>query len=174
MLKIKIYSDSDNYLLYGLFYKDIEDSGNYIMAISYDIELLYQFRNTYFDKEEIKNSSVKSIEPLEIIKKIKIFGILNNLCYSKNTFNNYKVKKNKYINKNTNSYNDRFLCFEFYEYNDNINDNCMFQQIIVYNDKYISNKDIQKIKINLKGNLIQHNILLDKFYPDSIRLNNFY
>lgn len=53
-------------ILFRLYYKDVEHDCEYLLSISYNIYILYNFRNKYLNECEIVNSSLSPL-PLALL-----------------------------------------------------------------------------------------------------------
>lgn len=102
-LKKKIHNDFDPYedfsVIFGLYYKDIEDEGEFLLSISYDVNILYRFRNKYLDENEIKNSWIGAVD-LFLVSKISLFKEMNLILKCNNDImNKFIINKIDFIEK---------------------------------------------------------------------------
>lgn len=168
-ISCEIVSYDDFTMLYGLFYKGVNDECEFIMSISYDVKILYEFRNNYLDNEEIKNSWIGTVDLL-LISKISLFKeIILMLKCNNNIQKKYVMNKVDLID-NKQSY--KLFCVELF--NNNLTQNSYTKQhLIVIDSKKIYGKNFDNLVKCFKGNMFKNEIILDKFYPESIKMNNY-
>ena len=165
----KLDPHEDFPVLFGLCYRDIEDGGEYILSISYNTELLYQFRNKYLDQKEIENSWIGAVDLL-LISKISLskeIGLM--LKCDTNIQNRFIINKVDFIKKKE---THKLYCLELI--NNNLTEfSYTGQHLFVIDNKIIYGKNFTNLLEYFKGYMIKNEIILDKFYPESIKLNNY-
>lgn len=169
----KISSNIDPYenfpVIFGLYFKDIEDDGEFLLSISYDTNILYNFRNKYLDENEIKNSWIGAIDLL-LISKISLSKELSLMLKCDNNIQNrFIISKVDYINKKE---SHKLYCLEFIDYNLNPY-SFSTQHLIVIDSKIIYGKKFNNLLEYFKGFMIKNEIVFDKFYPESIKINTY-
>jgi hypothetical protein len=164
------YSNSSNLsMIYGLYFKDFEEGGEYILGVSYTIDILYEFKNKYMDENEQKNSWIKSIDLL-LMSKISLFkniGLM--LKCNKSIEKKYIIEKKNFINSEEIG---ELFCIEVLE-NYNGHDKIPIQYLIEIDKKKSNDFEFDKLMKYYNGHISTHPIVLNKFYPESIGTNDY-
>ena len=172
----KKYIISEPDVLYGLFYKDYENLDEYILAISYNIQILYLIRNDNLNSNDIERCWIEKICPYKITKINILDKIYNYIFDNKKSDNNYQIKKTNTIKYN---YNIRFYCYETnIKLNLNHHSDIVCQNLIVFDKSKIPENSIGQIihshyfKLSYqKFKFFNHCVELNKFYPESFKIN---
>jgi hypothetical protein len=96
--KIYLTNNDDNILLFGLYFKDIEESNEYILAISTEKYILENMAEYYLDSLE---KQYYCIRPVEIFQ-LQINNLVNqvkNMLFTKK-IRKYELTKLEYFNSN--------------------------------------------------------------------------
>ncbi len=156
-------------ILFGLYFKDFEDGLEYILSVSYDTDILYQFRKKYLDKNEIKNSWIEAVDLL-LISKISLLKEMSLLFKCDTRIENrYIINRSDFVKKEN---RNKLYCLELMQ---NISNEHVFskQILIVIDSKKINGIYFENLLKYFKGFMIKYEIILDKFYPESIKINKY-
>ena len=179
MNKSKIYlTNLNNFnILYGLYFKDIEDSNEYILAISSEPNKLENMAEYYLDPYDKTNYWIQSVEIIELLKNDLINQIKNILFFKK--ISKYKIYKLENIDIEYIFNTKNIVCFE--QLKTNTTNNLIVKQRLfaLDNKKNSSKNNSSKITLStinnfIDGKISQHSIKIDKFYPESISNDIFY
>lgn len=162
----KVGTQENKLTIFGLFHRDISGDEEQILGISYNIDILNKFVSDYLDTDdEIYNPYIRQIDLL-LLSKISLWGEMKLFCKCCNQIENkFNLSKIDIIKKDI---KNKFYYFGLFENGFNKN------YLIVVDCKKINYSNLRKMIKYFKGNMSSHEIILDKFYPDSIKVNDYY
>ena len=180
----KIYNIKDEYdddssisikgnILYGLYFRDVVESSNYILSVSFNAELLDYVKNNYLEDSMIKYSWISEVNIFQIEKKNFFIRIKNFFSNKNSFFDNYLVRKIKFFCYQYKIYSslndlDKIICKDNNEYYK------VSQDILMIDTKNISLEQFEKIRKIYDTNdfyFSKCEINLDYWYPLSIKLD---
>lgn len=164
----------DYKVLHGLFYKDTEKQNEVVLAISFDVLILYSLRQTKIPSEEISNTRISYMDVYFVKKKNfreRVPSILIPKCvYGEKYYSKYHFAALDLIEPNTD--------FEFYSYEfvdlDFDGNKKIIQCIIIVDKNDITKKELLELSnlLNDSYNYFSVNpVKLNMFYPNSIKEN---
>lgn len=162
----KIETLENKLTIFGLFYTDNYSGEELILSISYNIDILNKYISNYLDTDdEIYNVQIKQMDLL-LLSKINLYQEIKLFCKCCNHIENrFNISKNNIIKKDI---KNKFYYFSLFE------NGFLKQYLIVIDCKKINHSNLVKMIKYFGGIMSSYEIFLDKFYPESIKVDDYY
>jgi len=166
MEKYKTNAIYPNEKIYGLFILNSDDESTYILAISYDTNLLSSYMKSYINLTDKENCWICPIIIYELAEIPFVNKIINFI--KKNKKSDFEIIQKDFLLGN----NYNIYCYQ--KTKTTSDGYFIFEQNLLFVNKQFNKKiaNSNKNKYILDGHIPEHAIFFDKYYPESIGLSN--